>query len=200
MFARNYIEYNHIVITKNDYALVQMDVKLSPTEITETKINKKGNVSYLADGKHIANLSIKYKKYKDYWYPYIITKYSSIVGGDRQKASRIAYQNLRTGKTEDLDFEHVEYNGRKLDPDKNNYYRHQQLLVTSIKDNDDKFKRIRNSELMDEDTYVRNVSMLYDPYFWKRFNKIPINPYLKAAEIQLKEVRPLEEQFVSNGK
>lgn len=197
---KRYIEYNHIVITKNDYALVQMDLKMSPKEVTETKGNRKGNVSRLADGKHSVNHLIKYKKYKDHWYPYIMTKYSSVTGGDRQKASRMAYENLRAGKTEDLDFEHTEYKGKKLDPDKNNYYRHQQVLITIVKDSEDKYKRIKNRELMDNDTYVRDVEMPYDSDFWKRFNKIPINPYLKAAQKQLKEVRPLEEQFVSNGK
>ncbi|MEM7107442.1 MAG: hypothetical protein AAF519_04385, partial [Bacteroidota bacterium] len=93
----------------------------------------------------------------------------------------------------------IEYDGRILDPDKNNYFRHREILITSVKDHKDGFKKIRNKELMENDKYVRSYSMPYKASFWKDFNSILRNPYLKAAQNDLTDEQSLEEQFESNG-
>ncbi|MEM6362757.1 MAG: hypothetical protein AAF731_21895 [Bacteroidota bacterium] len=44
----------------------------------------------------------------------------------------------------------LKYNGRILNPDKNNYYRDLQVLITFVNDHKDGFKKIRNKELMEK--------------------------------------------------
>ena len=198
-FSKRYLEYSQMIIRTEDYALIEMTRSLAPKEITKTEKGVKGNVSYTVDGKNYGKLSIKYKEYKSKWYPYLITSHSTITGGDRQKASRMAYEKMRASGSTELDYTDTEYNGRKLDPDKNNYYKYRQLLITQVFDNKDKYQRIRNSELMSNDKYVRDYHMPYNPEFWKDFNKTLMNPYLKAAQRQLQKTASLEEQFIKNG-
>lgn len=194
------MEYRQLFIRTDDYALIEMTLSSAPKEITKTEKGVKGNISYTIDGENYSKLFIKYKEYKGKWYPHLITSHSSIAGGDRQKASRMAYEKMRaTGSTE-LDYTDTEYNGRKLDPDKNNYYKYRQLLITQVFDYKDKIKRIKSSETMDDHLYVRNYSLPYNTKFWKDYNKILMNPYLKAAERQLQKSTPLEDQFKKNGK
>ena len=129
----------------------------------------------------------------------MITIHSSVIGGDRQKSSRLAFERLRQQGTDELNFDNIKYNGRLLDPDKNNYFRHRQVLITHIRDHKDGFKKIRNKELMDKDKYLHSFELPYNKYFWQNFNTILRNPYLKAAENDLTSQRSLEEQFEANG-
>ncbi len=199
-YASHLLEYNQLFIRSLDYALIEMRVMSKPKEITKTQNDQKGNISYLIDGAYYKKVSIKYKAYQGHWYPHIITLHGNITGGDRQKSSRIAYENMRASGTDELDFTSAELNGRKLDPDKNNYYRFQQVLITNVSNNKDKYKKIKNAEMMVEDQYVRKYKMPYSPAFWKDYNKILMNPYLKAAQKQLQKARPLEQQFIDNGR
>ncbi|MEM9390965.1 MAG: hypothetical protein AAGA02_10850, partial [Bacteroidota bacterium] len=99
----------------------------------------------------------------------------------------------------ELNYSNLKYNGRILNPDKNNYYRHLQVLITSVSDYKDGFKKIRNKQLMEKRKYVRSYRMPYNAAFWKDFNTIMRDPYLKAAKQDLTHHQTLEEQFVANG-
>lgn len=197
--VKKVMEYSQMFIRTDDYALIEMTRSSAPKEVTKTDKDVKGNVSYTVDGRNYGKLSIKYKQYHGKWYPHLITSHSSMTGGDRQKASRIAYEQMRASGSTELDFTNTEYNGRKLDPDKNNYYKYRQLLITQVFDHRDKYQKIRRSELMQENKNVRNYHMPYNPRFWKDFNKTLMNSYLKAAQRQLQKNIPLEEQFKKNG-
>lgn len=199
-YGKSKIEYNHLVITADEYAIIEYGFKSKPKQITYTVDNKKGNASYLIDGEYYSHRVTKYKKYKGHFYPFLFSKYSTIVGGDRQKSSRMAFEKLRETGGSELDYDDVSYNGRKLDPDKNNYYRHQQVLITDIKNKKDGFKRIKNTELMDDETYIRDLEMSYNPGFWQKYDGLIIDNDLKAAKKELQKSKSLEEQFVANGK
>ncbi|MEM9856270.1 MAG: carboxypeptidase-like regulatory domain-containing protein [Bacteroidota bacterium] len=195
----NLVEYNRVVITRGDYAMIELHKGMKPREIKKTGSGQKGNVSYLVEGFVYSKSSIYYQKHNNRWYPHLITIHSSVVGGDRQKSSRLAFERLRQQGTDELNFDNIKYNGRLLDPDKNNYFRHRQVLITHIRDHKDGFKKIRNKELMDKDKYLHSFELPYNKYFWQNFNTILRNPYLKAAENDLTSQRSLEEQFEANG-
>ena len=186
-YYKDKIEYKQMIINAEDYAIIEYRTKTKPKEVTYTKDNVKGNASYLIDGEFFSSKMIKYTKYKGKYYPFLISAYSSVVGGDRQKSSRMAFEKLREEGENELDYDGVSYNGRKLNPDENNYYRHQQMVITSIKNAKDK------------DLYIRDKSMPYDPDFWKHFNTILVDEDLKSAKEQLESKRTLEEQFAANG-
>lgn len=198
-YGKSKIEYNHLVIAADDYAIIEYGFKSKPKEITYTVDNKKGNASYLIDGEYFSHSLIKYKKYKDHYYPFLFSKYSSVTGGDRQKSSRMAFEKLRETGASELDYDDVSYNGRKLDPDKNNYYRHQQILITDIKNKQDGFGRIKNTELMNDESYIRDMKMSYNSAFWEKYNGLLIDRDLKAAKQQLEKRKSLEQQFIANG-
>ncbi len=198
-YQRSRIEYNHLIINAKDYAIIEYGLKSKPKKVTYTKNEKKGNVSYLIDGEFFASKRVKFTKYEGHYYPFVISRYSALVGGDRQKSSRMAFEKLRATGASELDFDDVTYAGKKLNPDKNNYYRHQQLVVTSIKNSKDKFDRIKGADLMEKDVYVRDLNMPYVPKAWKGINGILLDKDLKAAKENLESFKPLEEQFVTNG-
>ncbi|MEM6523641.1 MAG: carboxypeptidase-like regulatory domain-containing protein [Bacteroidota bacterium] len=198
--AKRSYEFDRMVITKKDYAVIEMHLASMPKKITYSNAEKRGNASHLIDGSFSFKSSIYYKKYKGKWYPSVMVKHSNVTGGDRQKSSYLAYQRLREEGGGKLDYSNIEYNGRIIDPDKNNYYRHRQILITSINDHEDGFKKIRNKDLMEKRKYVRSYSLPYNPDFWNGQNVIMRNPYLKAAKSDLiKGGGSLESQFLANG-
>ncbi|MEM6523640.1 MAG: carboxypeptidase-like regulatory domain-containing protein [Bacteroidota bacterium] len=195
----NFLEYNRMVVTSKDYAVIELHRGMKPKKVTKSTETKRGNVGSLVEGYVLGKSSIYYRQYKDKWYPHLISVHSSVIGGDRQKSSRLAFERLRRQETDKLNFENIEYDGRILNPDKNNYFRHREILITSVRDHKDGFKKIRNKELMESGKYVQSYSMPYNASFWKDFNAILRNPYLKAAQNDLTNEQSLEEQFVANG-
>ncbi|MGD1958762.1 MAG: carboxypeptidase-like regulatory domain-containing protein [Fulvivirga sp.] len=198
-FTSKSYEFNRMVITSGDYAVIEIHRSRKSKEVTYSDAKKRGNASYLVEGSFYSKSSTYYRKYKNKWYPFILTRHASVLGGDRQKSSRLAYERLRARGGGELNYSNLEYNGRILNPDKNNYYRHLQVLITSVSDHKDGFKKIRNKELMEKRKYVRSYSKPYNVAFWKDFNTIMRDPYLKATKQDLTYHQTLEEQFDANG-
>ncbi len=194
------LEYNQLFIRTLDYAIIELRMRSVPREITKSNGDELGNKASLVDGKSYGNRIIKYKEYKGNWYPYLITSHTTDVGGNRHKARILAFAELQAGNTDKLDYTNTEFSGKKIDPDKNNYYHFQQVLITNVFDKKDKYKKIKISELMEKKKKLRQYKMPYSADFWKDYNKILMNPYLKTAQDHLQIIRSLEMQFQDNGR
>ncbi|MEO1051509.1 MAG: carboxypeptidase-like regulatory domain-containing protein [Bacteroidota bacterium] len=195
--SNKYQEFNRLIIRTGDYAVIEMHVGMKPKEITNSTKEQRGNAAYLVDGWRRLQV-IKYRKYKNHWYPYYMSSYGSLVGGDKQKASRLAFEQARQTGSTTLNYKDQSLNGRKIDPDKNNFYSFRELLITEVKDRGDKFRKVKLKEQMDRNQYVRNHKKEYDPDFWKNYNVLLINPFMNKARSDLEKLAKLSEQFPQN--
>ena len=192
---KNHICEYTMYIRRKDYALIEMRLMTKAMKVTYSTDTSRGNIGRLIDGKYYSKRIIQYQEYKGKWYPKYISSHSSLIGGDRQKSSRLAYERARERGENKLIYTNHKIKNRTIDPDKNNYFQFKELLITEIKDHKDKFRKIRKSELMDMEKYVRNHSMEYDPEFWENYNLIPMNPYLEKAKQHLSDSDKLKKQF-----
>ena len=80
----------------------------------------------------------------------------------------------------------VEYDGRILDPDKNNYFRYDELLITHIYT---KKEKVEKGKLLDRKKYVHRYEIPYNSSFWENYHQLLLNPSLKRAKRHLKEAK-----------
>lgn len=190
---RNY-DYT-LYIQRKSYAVVEMRLTHKAKEVTYSTNDKLGNVGRLIEGKYYYKKVIQYQFYQGKWFPKYISSHSSVIGGDRQKSSRLAYQRARGRGDSKLEYTGQALKGKIIDPDKNNYFQFKEMLITNVKNHEQKIDRISKKELMMKEKYVRNHRMDYDADFWKNYSTIPLNPYLKAAQKHLKESDKFNSQF-----
>ncbi|MEL7002471.1 MAG: carboxypeptidase-like regulatory domain-containing protein [Bacteroidota bacterium] len=198
-FSKSNLKYHisdyKMFIRRKDYALIEMRIFSKAAKITSSTSDKRGNISRLVDGQYYHKKIIQYQEYNGKWFPKYISTYGARVGGDRQKSSRLAYQQARANGDNNLVYTGHELNGRLIDPDQNNYFEFKELLITEIRSHKQKFQKIRERQLMDRKKYIRNHELPYSEDFWKRVNTIPMNPYLIRAKKHLISSDQFQRQF-----
>jgi hypothetical protein len=181
--------YNRLFIRMDNFALIEVQRGMylgNPNQ--QSTAEKLGNISYGVDDKHSRMEVIQYKPYKGKWYLSYVSLTSSVIGGDRQKVKRLANEKAREEGTSELNYSGIEYDGRILDPDKNNYFRHDELLIIHIFN---KKEKIEKGQLMAQDKYVHRYKVPYDEEFWRNYRQLQLNPNLKRANRHLKEAEIL---------
>jgi len=73
------------------------------------------------DGKNDRVEVVQYKQHNGKYYLSYASLASSVIGGDKQKASRLAHERARAEGSNSLDYTGLEYDGRILDRTINNY-------------------------------------------------------------------------------
>jgi len=196
---RTYEDINSLYIRTGDHALIEMSLGIKYKEVTSASVNNRGNKGYLVEGNFTRKTRVIYQPYKGYWYPRYISQHRSLIGGDRQKASRLAYDEARRLGTNELKFHDQSYNGRKIDPDKNNFFSFSELVITSVQDKKDKYRKVKLRDTLSSQVYIRNHKLEYDKQLWNKSSGLSRNPYIKQAKKHLAENLSLEVQFEANS-
>ncbi len=127
---------------------------------------------------------VQYKQHNGKYYLSYASLASPVIGGDKQKASRLAHERARVEGSNSLDYTGLEYDGRILDPDKNNYFRYDELYIAHIYNKKDRPKK---DKLMERKKYVHRYNVHYRSTFWNNYNVLQLNPNLKRVKSHLKE-------------
>jgi len=181
--------YNRIFIRMDNFALIEVhrgwNLSKAKNKRTKGKSVDEGDNN---DDLHLRMEVVQYKPYKGKWYLSYASLKANVIGGDKQKVKRLAFERAQKLGAKELDYSGIEFDGRILDPDKNNYFRHDELLITHIFDKKEKMKK---GQLMDKKKYVYRYNVPYDQDFWQNYQQLLLNPNLKRAKSHLKKAEIL---------
>jgi hypothetical protein len=181
--------YNRLFIEMESFALIESHRGwLVDNPDKKSTAKSLGSIGHSADGKHMRKEVVQYNYFQGKWYLSHISFTSSVIGGDKQKVKRLANEQARSTGSTELNYSGIKYDGRVLDPDKNNYFRHDEILITYVFDKSEKFAR---KQLMDRKKYVSRYNVLYDESFWNNQSQLLLNPNLKLAKEHLQNAEIL---------
>lgn len=181
--------FNQLFIRMDNFALIEARRGWRFADAGRKSTNEKiGGVGSTIDGKNYRVEVIQYKEHDGKYFLSYASLATPVIGGDKQKVSRIAHDNARATGSKELNYGEIEYNGKVLDPDKNNYFRYDEILITHIYTKKEDFVKIN---LMDKQKYVHRYAIPYNSKFWSKYKPLQLNPNLKRAESHLKEAEIL---------
>lgn len=115
--------FNQVFIRMDNFAIIEVHRGWRFSDANQKSTNERiGGIGSTIDGRNYRIEVVQYKKHKGKYYLSYASLASPIIGGDKQKTSRLAHENARAKDTKELNYEGVEYNGKTLDPDKNNCF------------------------------------------------------------------------------
>ncbi len=179
--------YNQIFIRMDDFALLEArrGIYLESYVKKTASIFNKGHA---VDDRHLRVEVVQYRPYGGKWYLYYASLTESLIGGDKQKVRRLANARAQAQGSAEVDYTGIEYNGRLLDPEKNNYFRQTELLITRILP---KKEKVKKGKLMDPRHYVYRNPVPYNQAFWQHYRQLQLNPNLKRARQHLSQAEIL---------
>jgi len=173
--------YNQLFIRMDNFAL--LEARRGVYLESYVKKNKRlFSPGHAVDDRHSMVEVVQYKPYQGKWYLSYASLTESLVGGDKQKSKRLANEIAREKGSTELNYTGIKYNGRILDPAKNNYFRQIELLITHIFS---KSAKIKKGQLMDKKQYIYRYPVPYHNQFWLNYRQLQLNPNLKRAKQHL---------------